>query len=328
MQSQSLTIDSKLKKSTEIESFISAVGDVSIWQTPIWTETVLKGQRNRWFVLRECDKIVATCVVIERMLFARIQFGPIYNDLKYGNFIVEQIIGYYKKKGFGFIQIQTDIGFPIEMSAKKSDVNNSWATKVIDLEDDIAQIYAEFSQNHKRSIKKIIGLNYKVELIKNDADLRKFFAIYMEMHNHRKIIPIIKEESIFIELCERLDKLKLLYLYGIYDNAGELLGGALFVKEGCRILYQIGATRRDVKLPLLHNIFNTAIKDAKSAGLKSFDLGGYAMKDGLNEQTENINRFKDGFGGELLLYPQKVQLQLNGFISRLIKFAILIREKL
>ena len=53
---------------------------------------------------------------------------------------------------------------------------------------------------------------------------------------------------------------------------------------------------------LAHSIFE-AIKIAKEMQLKYFDFGGYAVTP--DNQMIGINRFKSGFGGQIVQYPRK-----------------------
>ena len=45
-----------------------------------------------------------------------------------------------------------------------------------------------------------------------------------------------------------------------------------------------------------------SIKYAKEKGIKEYDLGGYYTGKELDQQKENINIFKSGFGGQLVTH--------------------------
>ncbi len=56
---------------------------------------------------------------------------------------------------------------------------------------------------------------------------------------------------------------------------------------------------------------------AKSRGLKFFDFGGYAVDVKEGDQLFDINRFKHGFGGELVTYPKTMLIYTTPFSKAL-----------
>jgi lipid II:glycine glycyltransferase (peptidoglycan interpeptide bridge formation enzyme) len=55
----------------------------------------------------------------------------------------------------------------------------------------------------------------------------------------------------------------------------------------------------------------------KSLGAKKYDLGGYAVDDS-NEERQQINEFKKGFGGEIVKEPNYMSYPL--YLYFLLKF--------
>ncbi|MEI7595844.1 MAG: GNAT family N-acetyltransferase [Bacteroidota bacterium] len=329
-----LIIQKKLDNSQkeELENFIQEFGNVSIWQTPLWNEVVLLESNQTWFILKENKKISAFCVVIERIVIARITFGPIYKEEKSGFEILESIYNYYKKGFIGLLYIQPEImcsgifnsSLTEKLNCRVKKTTTTWATKLINLSQSEEAIYSKFNQNHKRSIKKAKDAGFIVKALNPINEYVLFYGIYKEMHEHRKIQAIISDEKIFVDLCDRLVEKNKCFIYGIYDSNDKLQGAALFIKEGNRLIYQFGASRKEIKMPLLHLVFHKTIIDAKNNNFEHFDLGGYAKGDNINEQTNNINRFKDGFNGELIVYPTSISVEINPIIAIFVKIIKLV----
>ena len=63
------------------------------------------------------------------------------------------------------------------------------------------------------------------------------------------------------------------------------------------------------KFTILHTAFFEAIKISKKNGLLIFDFGGYSKKG--EKQMIGINRFKDGFKGDLIEYSEMLIFKTN-----------------
>ncbi len=62
------------------------------------------------------------------------------------------------------------------------------------------------------------------------------------------------------------------------------------------------------------------MQDAKTKGLKAYDLWGIAPTDAPNEPLAGVTRFKKGWGGEVLRYPQTQDLILRPWKYRIYRF--------
>ncbi len=91
---------------------------------------------------------------------------------------------------------------------------------------------------------------------------------------------------------------------------GELLAGALMLRDARHMRWLFGASRRlendaiDTTLISCANRLAIweAIKYAKSAGCGEFDLGGYYGGDDPDDPRVGINKFKEKFGGRHATY--------------------------
>ena len=88
-----------------------------------------------------------------------------------------------------------------------------------------------------------------------------------------------------------------------------MVGGLCISYEGNTAFYNKGYSHPDHRnLPVNHIGFYEVIRRAKEKGLKYFDLGGYGINLKEDDQVNAINRFKDGFGGTLVYYPQTLTI--------------------
>jgi lipid II:glycine glycyltransferase (peptidoglycan interpeptide bridge formation enzyme) len=91
----------------------------------------------------------------------------------------------------------------------------------------------------------------------------------------------------------------------------ELLGGLIIIFQGDTAFYYKGYIDHDKRsMPINHLAFYTAMIYSRDKNMKWFDLGGYATGT-MDKQLLNINKFKDGFKGELVEFSKTQMIGLN-----------------
>ncbi len=163
-------------------------------------------------------------------------------------------------------------------------------TVSVDLANDLSQITQNYSENHRRNLRKAADLN----LIFNFNQwqyLPTFIEYYRQtMHRHNARPYYFFPESYFQCLHDLLGE-RLLFT-GVCDADGYLLAGGLFTQFGGVIQYHLGATgNKYMHLSPSKLMIHGTIAECKRLNFSTLHLGG-----GLGGNTnDGLFRFKKGF---------------------------------
>jgi len=298
-----------------------------IYQYPGWIQIVSAEKKHCHFFGRENQELKIYAVVNEKFGIALLPFGPITNDIYLIPEFIAEIQKYYKRRHFGKLSIQLSIPTSQEAESiqyglfqkikffQKYEIEN-WATLVLDLDKDMAQIRAAFSRGHKADINKAIKSNVTFREITEISEIESFGKLYDKLYKARHILkPFRKTNSVFVNIHSFFKENNLGNFYGTFDNNNQLLSGIIVVYQGDTALCYYGATdyyRKD--LPIWHFLYFEIIKIAKEKGFRKFDFGGYNSVVKKSHQVFHINIFKRGFGGNIVYYPQLIHFRLNLFV--------------
>lgn len=328
----------------EVLVFLNGFKNYSVLQNPIWSRIIYKNKKVCYFIYRVDNKIVAYSLIVENFFTARIMFGPLCIENHIAFNAIEEIYLYYKKAKFARLEIQ--LGEPTNQ--KSDEIQNlvfqkykfinkigihNWSSIEIDTTPSIDQILNSFSQNHRRSIIKTQKNGYKAHVIKNLEQINKLSSIFDNMYSRRKIIkPFANTSEVFSEIYKFFQQKKSGFFIGVFSqNDEELVGGACFTCNSKTLMYQYGCTKASNKFPIMHLAFYEAIIIAKQMNLNSFDLCGINLHVKQSDQVYNINKFKLGFNGTIVYYPQKMIFVLNKFKNvffQTVKFFYFIIKKI
>ena len=200
----------------------------------------------------------------------------------------------------------------------------------IDLTKRIEEIESGFSKNHKRSIKKAINSSTYVKEITTRKQVDNFAIVFSKMWNARNL------PNHFHDSAEKLWSMLKFFkdnnqgaMKAIYNEQHIMMGGIILFFEGDRLYYDSGASDPSFrKIPVMHRLIYEAIKFGKENGFSQLDLGGYNLLASKEDQKGQINRFKDGFGGQLLIYPKQMKFVLNSLIYFPFKIALWLRNQI
>jgi lipid II:glycine glycyltransferase (peptidoglycan interpeptide bridge formation enzyme) len=321
-----------------IKTFCKSVDYCSIEQSIGWNQMLYK-TRIRYFYLIDDNVIKSFSQINERFKFAQIIYGPVCCDKDLMIDSINEIINYYKKRGFIYLGIQlyyksgyeTDyIEYLLNNKHKINYFFNNKNTKSsieIDLQESIDDIYRKIRENHKRNIKKALKSEIKIDILKNAEELMAFSEIYSKMSKARQI-----EASGLTS-----DNIKDIYNYLIINNKGQVLlakdkndvvlGGIILVYQGISVRYLLGASdpeRRDI--PILHIVLYEAIIKSKAENFRYFDFWGFNHFASENDQVYQINHFKLGFGGYYTFFAKKMNIDLFPFGTKIFYFLSLVKE--
>jgi lipid II:glycine glycyltransferase (peptidoglycan interpeptide bridge formation enzyme) len=310
-----------------IGKFCNSVDYCSIEQSVGWTEMSYKTRICYFFLIDNTD-INSFSLISQNFKFAHIDFGPVCCDKELMITSINEIINYYKKKGFFSLDIQMyyKSGYDteyIEYSLNKLhnikykfNNENTKSSVEIDLTRSMEEIYSNIRKGHKSDIKRATKLGLTVDKVKNKDELDSFFDIYSKMCKSRNIDLGELSSKNINEIYNYLIKNNKGKILIVKDKDNSILGGVVLVYQGISVRYFKGASdpeRRD--LPITHLALYEAIKESKNENFKYFDFWGYNHFANENDHVYHINHFKKGFGGYYTFFAKKMNINLvpNGY---------------
>ena len=196
-------------------------------------------------------------------------------------------------------------------------------TTVIDLTQDLDEIYQNMNRNTKYCIRK--GERDGIIVEKNN-NYKQFYEMYISFKEQKGLKSLFEIFGVGKVTLEDMKN------YGTLFTAsynGELLAGGIYLENKSIIKALLGASKRlevDKNKKRLVGYANRlieweTIKYAKEKGIKEFDMGGlWSEKEAENdEKKKGINSFKLGFGGKIVNHYtyQKIYSRFYEFIYKL-----------
>jgi lipid II:glycine glycyltransferase (peptidoglycan interpeptide bridge formation enzyme) len=305
-----------------INSFCDSCEYCSIEQLIGWTD-FFYNTRICYFYLLDVNGIKSFCQINESFKSAQIYYGPVCDDRELVVVSLNEIISYYKKKGYCYLGVQMykktgyDSDYIEYCINKKNSIKyqfnklNTKSSIEIDLGKSVEEIWSSFRDGHKKSVKKAQKMGVTISQAENDSDLEAFVSIINKMCKARNIsddgFPMKNLKELNSFLVQRKKGVILL----AKDSEGVIVGVDMLVYQGSSVIMYKGATdpdRRD--LPISHLLIYEAILKAKNDKFKYFDFWGYNHFAGENDQVFYINQFKKGFGGSFTFFPKKMNISL------------------
>lgn len=299
----------------------------------------IEGVKSGFFVAKEEDKIIGWLQVIEKKnILASIEFGPLGDSNAVVTALLQEALRYYRKKLFlavrwmpygyedaGYENIRQQI--EKKFQPLKNDSLLHWASKRILLSEPGEVILKKFSENHRRNIKKGASFSMECRILFDKKRISDFIEGYVKMYRHRNLAVDEKRiRSSFSKLHEFLTSSGMGFFIGVFRD-DVLLGGLIIIYQGKTAFYYKGYMDHDHRqMPVNHVAFYQAILQSKQNGMQWFDFGGYAI-DTADEQLININKFKDGFKGELFQFPPSRLYGLNP-ISKALYSVLSLKNKI
>ena len=269
---------------------------------------------NSIFILRNEDGIVAYAVIeVCRFHKAILEFGPIIKTGIDSKDVFTHLREILRKNGIWYLIYQGDSADKNERLKKYFGKNlllkeeKGWATAMKFLDITEEELFASFNENHKRNIKKAEKEGINPFTIRSENEFKNLIGIFHRMYQERKIHYYkINLENDLWALYNYIQETGKGFILGAQLNE-QLLGGIIITFDGENGFYNFGASDRRSKKPVLHILFNHVFKELKLKGVKVLDLGGYD-KDSKDPQFNALNKFKEGFGVEVVQYSPKLTL--------------------
>ena len=317
-----------------IEKFCNSVDYCSIEQSVGWSQLFYKS-KICYFYLFDESGIKSFSQINEGVKSAQIYFGPVCCEKEVMITSINEIIHYYKKRGFYYLGIQmyyksgydTDyIEYALNKLYNIKYIFNNQNTKSsieINLENSIEEIWRNFREGHKKSVKKAQKMGLTINEVKDLSELETFMEINSKMCKARHISDNSFVSRNIIKIFNYLIENNRGRILLAKDRDGIVVGGDMLVYQGNSVIMYKGATdpdRRD--LPISHLLIYEAIIKAKNDQFKYFDFWGYNHFADKNDQVYYINQFKKGFGGYYTFFGKKMNISLVPYGYNIFKIFI------
>lgn len=305
---------------TEIQKFCSAAEYFALEQSIGFSE-ILYTTKITYFYLLDRGALKGFCQINEHLKFAHVWFGPVCNSKEDVVASVNEIVRYYRKKGFWYLGIQMYVKSGKECDYIEYQLNrvcnikyifdneNTKSSLEIDLSSDFDKIYGGFRKGHKSDIKRAVNLGIHVEEADYENDIDAFCKLYRKMCDFRLIRGHTSSEV--QKILDYLNNNNLGKLLIAKDSSNMVIGGSIFAYQGISVRYLLSASdpdRRD--LPVTHLIICHALEMAKASNFRYFDFWGYNHFADKNDQISKVNSFKKGFGGYFTFFAKKMNINL------------------
>ena len=264
-------------------------------------------------------------VTTKNKLIATISSGPICADENLFPILVTHCISALHRYGIKIVRIQPPF---IQSSTWQATLQNlqkklisftlpaelNWSTLLLDISPSEEILIKSFSENHRRSIKKAKNENLIIEEVNDIKNMDGFAEGICKMYAARKIpYNLENEKERLNNLFEFVIKKKNGFILEVRKQT-QLLGGVVLIRHNKKIFYLLGFSDPDYKnIPINHLLFLESFEKSKTLGCTYFDFGGYGRSGQADTQVMNINRFKDGFKGKRVDYPDTILIPKNSF---------------
>ncbi|HMY80296.1 MAG TPA: peptidoglycan bridge formation glycyltransferase FemA/FemB family protein [Candidatus Absconditabacterales bacterium] len=242
-----------------------------------------------------------------RIYYGSISYIPLYLQRGCSHVIISYPIPFYKANPIEYQQSfyktyeiisQQLLSYGLTPSIK---YNLPESTIVIDLGQSINNLLHECGKNTKEKIKKaeiVISKNHLIfRKSNNQEDFESFYKTYTQTASTKgfgAITPNMWQNIIKKAITHN----NIFHLYGIYDQAGYCISGALCISNNLGLIYLYGANdRRFGNSGLSQRLHRKIIQSAQEAGFRYYDLLGASRIGAHNDWLAHVTQFKLGFGG-------------------------------
>lgn len=280
-----------------------------IYQSPEWIKAKKASGKNPIFLaVEEEGKITAFASIFEeektlpaigrkKILF--LEGNPISKNEKSKDKILKEFKDISKKYFYG---INRPIVLDIEDSMMKklgySKVSNY--TVLIDLKKSKEELWNALEKKSARwGIKTAEKNNLSINLAE-EKEAEEVYNLYVNTTKEGGFNP----ES--IDFLKSLRNNKISKLLAVKNNKEEIIAAGLILIDEYNkysILNLTTSTEKGQKLQAMPFLYWKMIEYSKDLGLNYFDLGGYDSEAKKGSKMDNINKFKERFGGKITEQP-------------------------
>lgn len=189
---------------------------------------------------------------------------------------------------------------------------------ILDLAQSEQELLAGMKPKTRYNLRLAQKKQVEIKVSTDPQDIQIFYKISKQMAERQRIR--IQPEKYFRRMFEIFSKKHQAFLYLAYYKK-KVIAANLVIYSGQTATYVHGSSANEFRNVMAPYVLQwQAILDAKKAGLKIYDFGGVAPKGVEDHAWQGITRFKQGFGGQLVHYPDSVDVVFNLAKYRVYKF--------
>ncbi|WP_242343901.1 lipid II:glycine glycyltransferase FemX [Anaeromyxobacter terrae] len=291
------------------EEVARQVGPAHVFQTAAWARVrELSGWRPHFFGIAGEERWEAALLCLERCKYGvsvmNVPRGPI---LRSGSgrpqaldATLNVVRSLARSRLAAFVKTVPDLvrhetwAEPIfrAAGARRSTVpTGHTSTLRLNLEPDEAQLLAQMESRTRYAIRKAeeAGVDVRAGADRNLLD--DFCALYRQTCARAGI------SAMPVHLMAAMVETGIASIYVSYSQ-GDPVSGALMLRHGESAWYLLGGSRRGVKHTGAELLHWTAIREAKAAGVRTYDFQGIPSNPDKAHPLYGVYLFKRGFGGE------------------------------
>ena len=309
-------------------AFYASLDHVTLEQYPGFRQVMRDARPGCLFLARRRQTVVCCAWITERRSrgfgVAEIEFGPLFDDPLTAATAISAIHEHYLQRDFALLSV--GLGLPASpvtdalaqqlhdhLAVHQASDERNWSSLRVDLSCDSDALLRQMSKGHRSGIRKAHREGMRVRPAQGADDIDGFAAVLLKMHQARnQHVDDVETVSILHDTLALLSNTGMGELLVVKDGADHLVGGVITVDQGATVRYYKGAADPDVRdLAVLHPALFLARQRAGQRGRAFFDLWGYNLQVDASDPRHNINRFKKGFGGEIISYPATMDMPLG-----------------
>ena len=268
---------------------------------------IKEGREVERFVLRKDGEILAHASIIERILpfgfkYWYLPHGPLGIDLESISKLLKYIIRISLERGLVFVHAEPLDNIPklgkYKLAQNREPKQSLWVDlRESDLEKVLSRMHPKTRYNIKIALKRGVkieesGLSDEVWSLFSSTGERGGFSL----HHRRHYEKILNSPS----SCAKLKVAK-------FNN--KILAANLLIFYGDKVVYLHGASSFEYKEYMAPYLLHfEGMKNAIEGGFNFYDFWGID-----SEKWPGVTRFKLGFGGDRIAYPEAYDLVLDEF---------------
>ncbi len=309
-----LKVDS-LKSSKEWDEFLIK-NKASFLQSTEWGDFKKEFQKVRKIEIRENNKLRGVCQFFEEKTpfgnYFYIPYGPVAKEKDIREKLFLKVFEIGRKEGKIFVKAEPEQDLDIGISSFRR--IQARRKLFIKAEKDPELMIPSFDKSTRYNIK---YARRKGVSISNEKDIDLFFSLIEKTERRQRFKSYPK--NYFSRMISNLDSDVILA-----RHKGKVIGSLILVYFGETAIFTHSAFDyhyRKLKATSLMRF--EAMKIAKEKGCKLYDFGGVE-----EDKYKGVAKFKEGFGGSKVLYPEGKDIPIRKLLYYLYYIAILFKNKL
>lgn len=183
-------------------------------------------------------------------------------------------------------------------------------TVILDLTKSEEELLAEMRRQTRYEVRQAKKKGIVVSKNRSEEIFREFHEVQAETAKRQGFVP--PNIRALLALREGFNEAAKIYVAETAE--GEKIAYGLVISSGEEAdYYEAASTLLNRKLPGAYALLWRAIRDAKAAGARRFNLWGIAPAGQPNHRYAGVTTFKTGFGGEIIEYIPAHDLVISRF---------------